>query len=131
MVVGVRANNLQFFEDEICWGIPPYFRKPAKKKRSQSRHLVPVVGFAAKAAKAAKAARALWSASADADAAWLMPAIKVRKRGVAPKTPYMTPRTLSRVFEMMPGVDLSGHEFDMRWPRMVLRISAGTATTRL
>jgi hypothetical protein len=66
---------------------------------------VPVVGFAA------KAARALWSASADADAAWLMPAIKVRRRGVAPKTPYMTPRTLSRVFEMMPGVDLSGHEF--------------------
>jgi hypothetical protein len=104
MVVGVRANNLQCFEDEVCWEIPPYFRKTAKKKRSQSKHLVPVVGFAA------KAAHALLSAAADGEAAWLIPAIRVRKHGVPPKTPYMTPRTLSRVFETMPGVDLSGHE---------------------
>jgi integrase len=103
-VVGVRSGDLQSFGDEVLWAIPPYFRKPAKKKRSQRRHLVPIVGFAA------EAAMALWNASPDGGDAWLLPAAKVRKRGVAPRTPYMTPRSLSRVFEMMPGVDLSGHD---------------------
>lgn len=104
MVVGLRARDLEFFEDDICWGIPPYFRKPAKKKRSQRKHLVPLVGFAA------KAARALYNAAADGAEAWLLPATKVRKKGVALKKAYMDPRSLNRVFESMPGVDISGHD---------------------
>lgn len=85
-------------------GVPPYFRKPANKKRSQRRHLVPLVGFAA------KAAQALRNASADGAGAWMMPAVRLKKTGVAPKTPYMNTRSLNRVFEFMPGVDLSGHD---------------------
>jgi hypothetical protein len=103
MVVGIRCGDLQSFDDEVLWKIPPYFRKPSKKKRSWRRHLVPAIGFAAKAASA------MWQKAGEGNA-WLLPAIKVRKKGVAAKTPYLTPRTLSRVFELMPGVSLSCHD---------------------
>jgi hypothetical protein len=103
-VCGSRVDDFQMFDDEMLWGVPPYFRKPANKKRSQRRHLVPLVGFAA------KAAQALRNASADGADAWMMPAVRLKKTGVAPKTPYMNTRSLNRVFEFMPGVDLSGHD---------------------
>ncbi len=47
--VGLHRGYCRRFDDEVVWAIPPYFRKPAKKKRSRGRHLVPLVGWAAEA----------------------------------------------------------------------------------
>jgi hypothetical protein len=102
-VVGARLADFQSFDDEELWAMPPYFRKTARKRRSQSRHLVPLVGFAVEAVR-----------RLDALAfgqPWLLPVTKTRRIGQTTKNPHIDPRTLSRTIEAMPGVTLSSHAF--------------------
>ena len=102
-VVGARVADFQSFGSEELWAMPPYFRKTARKRRSQSRHLVPLLGFAAEAARRLDARAG--------DQPWLLPITKSRKLGQPTKTQYIDPRTLSRTLEAMPGVSLSPQAF--------------------
>lgn len=102
-ICGIHRANFQTFGDEELWKMPPYFRKPSKKKRSKGIHPVPLVGFAA------EALRRLDRLAGDNP--WLLPVERSRRKGQQPKHPFMPPRTLSRNIEVIPGVELSSHDF--------------------
>lgn len=102
-VAGSNRDHFQSFDDEELWAMRPYFRKPAKKKRSRGRHLVPVVGFAA------QAARRLDILAGDQP--WLMPVARARRKGQQPKRPHIDPRAINDAMESMPGVAFSTHGF--------------------
>jgi len=102
-VAGSNRDHFQSFGDEELWGMKPYFRKPAQKKRSRGRHLVPVVGFAA------RAVRRLDILAGDQP--WLLPVARARRAGQQPKRPYIDPRAINDAMESMPGVSFSTHGF--------------------
>jgi Arm DNA-binding domain len=102
-VAGSNSGHFQTFDDEELWGMRPYFRKPAQKKRSRGRHLVPAIGFAA------EAVRRLDRLAGDQP--WLMPVARARRKGQQPKRPHIDPRAINEAIESMPGVSFSTHAF--------------------
>ncbi len=100
-VISAFKPDFAAFGDEILWSMSPYFRKTARKKRSRSAHLVPLVGMAA------QAVRDLLGADGD----WPLPVTRSRHAGRQPKTPYMSPRALSERLEHMPGITFSSHGY--------------------
>lgn len=102
-VAGSHRENFQTFDDEELWKMPPYFRKPSKKKRSKGKHLVPLVGFAA------KAIRKLDLLAGEQP--WLLPVSRPRRVGQQPKHEYMEPGALNQTIAAMPGVRFGTHAF--------------------
>jgi integrase len=102
-VAGANVNDFQSFADEELWLMRPYFRKPANKKRSQGRHLVPVVGFAA------EAVRTLDRLAGDQP--WMLPVARPRHAGKQPKRPHIDPSALTHALAALPGVGFGPHAF--------------------
>lgn len=101
-VVGANRTNFRTFENEECWAIPPFFRKTAKKKRSQAHHIIPLVGWAAEAKR-------VLDRLAPKEQDWLLPAGKSVKSGKKARTPHMNASTLTTWMLEMPGLELSPH----------------------
>jgi hypothetical protein len=100
-VAGSNRDHFKTFGDEELWEMRPYFRKPSKKKRSSGRHLVPCVGFAA------RAVRDLDILAGDQP--WLLPVARARRAGQQPKRPHIDPTALTSAMKSMPGVSFGPH----------------------
>lgn len=86
-------------DDECAWYVPPYFRKSGTKRGRRS-HLVPCVGFAARAAE-----RLDRMADFETSKGWLFPADERTKAA----RPHAEAGLFNDYLQAMPGVDFSPH----------------------
>jgi integrase len=102
-VAGGNRRDFRTFGDEMCWAIPPFFRKTAKKKRSRGKHVVPLVGWAATAAQIVE--------RLAGDGEWHFPAGKTTRKGKPGRTPHINARWISAQMEVMPDIGFSAHKW--------------------
>jgi hypothetical protein len=86
-------------DGEVLWGMPPYYRKTANKRRSQARHYVPLIGWAAEAERVLD--------RMTIDAGWYLPVGRTRP-GERPKAPHADPRQIAKRLEWI-GAGYSPH----------------------